>query len=447
MQCGYPQWFFAVRCDWVFPAIVFHSADTVLTPAGKSKGDAMKGVELTDKFLAGFEVPAGKSREIVWDTKVAGFGVLVMRDGHRSFLVQYRVGRRSRRMHLGAIAKVKDARNQAMGVLGKVRAGKALGEVVDPVEDRRRERSKDGTTLKAIAADYLAQKKGLRTIAQRKDDFERLIVPKLGNRQIDDIRRSDITRLLDDIAKNNGPVMADRILGVLRNLFNWHAARSDDYRSPIVRGMARTKAHERKRHRILTPEEIQAIWKAAEDTPGPFGVYVRFTFLMACRRTESAQLHRRELVIVTPERGKPYVRWTLPAARAKPKVDIVLPLSGPAAALLDSLPNAGGYLFTTDGKRPIAGWNVWKRQLDKASGVTGWRLHDLRRTARTLLSQAGVLPDHAERCLGHVIGGVRGVYDRFQYEAEKRDGFERLAALIGRMVDPQSNVVGFPVAS
>jgi hypothetical protein len=73
--------------------------------------------------------------------------------------------------------------------------------------------------------------------------------------------------------------------------------------------------------------------------------------------------------------------------------------------------------------------------------VTGWTLHDLRRTARSLMSRAGILSDHAERCLGHVIGGVRGVYDRHEFHAEKKRAYEALAAQIERIVNPQDNVV------
>jgi integrase len=74
--------------------------------------------------------------------------------------------------------------------------------------------------------------------------------------------------------------------------------------------------------------------------------------------------------------------------------------------------------------------------IDKASGVTGWRLHDARRTARSLMSRAGVNSDHAERCLGHVIGGVRGIYDRHEYQAEKAHALEMLAHQVALIVDP-----------
>jgi integrase len=84
-----------------------------------------------------------------------------------------------------------------------------------------------------------------------------------------------------------------------------------------------------------------------------------------------------------------------------------------------------------------------KLAFDKLSGVAEWRLHDLRRTARSLMSRAGVLSEHAERVLGHVIPGVEGVYDRHKYFDEKADALRKLAALIERIVDPPAadNVV------
>jgi integrase len=100
--------------------------------------------------------------------------------------------------------------------------------------------------------------------------------------------------------------------------------------------------------------------------------------------------------------------------------------------VLAEIPRIEGceFVFTTNGQRPISGFNSFKLRFDLACGVKNWRLHDLRRTSRSLMSRAGVDPDIAERCLGHVIPGVRGVYDRHRYLDEMRNAFERLAALI-----------------
>jgi integrase len=127
--------------------------------------------------------------------------------------------------------------------------------------------------------------------------------------------------------------------------------------------------------------------------------------------------------------------WTLPAHRNKKTNETLLrPLNKSAMAILTALPRHGVYVFTIDGDKPIQGFSVPKKRLDAASRVTGWTIHDLRRTARSLMSRAGVPSDHAELCLGHIIPGVRGVYDRHAYHAEKAAAFERLAALVAEIV-------------
>jgi integrase len=120
-----------------------------------------------------------------------------------------------------------------------------------------------------------------------------------------------------------------------------------------------------------------------------------------------------------------------------------VPLSKAAQAVLNALPviGDGKFVFSHDGERPVGGFSKFKAKLDQLSGVTGWGLHDARRTARTLLSRAGVNADIAERCLGHVIGEVRETYDRYEYLPEKADAFEALAAQIERILNPQENVV------
>jgi integrase len=132
--------------------------------------------------------------------------------------------------------------------------------------------------------------------------------------------------------------------------------------------------------------------------------------------------------------------WLLPAARNKTKIDLARPLS---AAALSVLPvGRSEYVFVSPtGARPIANFTHLKERFDEACGVRGWRLHDLRRTARSLMSRAGVPTDHAERCLGHVIGGVRGIYDCWKYLPEKRAAYDKLADLIERIVNPPAGVV------
>jgi integrase len=275
-------------------------------------------------------------------------------------------------------------------------------------------------TLRAIVAEWFAHEgRGLRTGAYRLATLERLVLPTLGDRPIAEVRRSDIVRVLDQV---DGAVMADQTLGYLRRVLNWHAARSDDFHSPIVRGMGRAApSSERARERTLSDDELGAVWRASL-AAGEYGALLRFLLLTGARRSEAAGLTPRELVGGV---------WTLPAARNKTKSELGRPLSAEAIACL---PSSGAWAFRGN-------WTGRKARFDAACGVADWTLHDLRRTARTLLSRAGVSADVAERCLGHVIPGVRGVYDRHRYLDEMARAYAALAAQIDRIVNPSDNVV------
>jgi integrase len=289
-------------------------------------------------------------------------------------------------------------------------------------------------TLRDICEEWLGREAaGLRTGEARKATLVNHVYPALGDRPIEDIRRNEIARMLDAIQDTAGPSAADMALAAVRRVFNWYATRNDDFRSPIVRGMARTKPHERARQRILTDDELRLVWRTAEGQ-GAFGRLVRFLLLTAARRTEAAGMAWAELD------GS---EWLLPTIRNKTKVDLLRPLPKAALNVIGAKPDGAVFVFSSDGgATALCGYSKLKGYFDKATGpMPNWGLHDLRRTARSLMSRAGVQSDHAERVLGHVIGGVRGVYDRHEYRDEKQDALEKLARQIDRILHPRPTSV------
>jgi len=385
--------------------------------------------KLTPAFVA--RVTPADTNQVYWDTEQRGFGLLVLPSGQKRYVIQYRAFGRSRRMTFKPGLTLTDARKEAKAKLGDVAKG------VDPLAEKRRQEGAATNTLRAVTEEYMKREGAkLRSVDSRKATFERLIFPVLGARQIDDIRRSDIVRLLDKVEDERGPSMAHLVLAYISKVMNWHASRDDEFRSPIVRGMGRIKPADHARERVLTDEELRAIWQAAESATGPFGSFVRFALLTATRRNEAAHMRRDEL-----SNGD----WIIPAERMKGKKghkrDHLVPLSAAAKAIIDDLPVLGPFVFTANGRRPIRGFATFKADFDRRCGVTGWRIHDLRRTARSLMSRAGVGADIAERCLAHVIGGVRGVYDRHAYRDEKAHAFAVLAALVERIVKPPADNV------
>src|SRR5262245_49269647 len=371
-----------------------------------------------------YEVPDGAQR---------GLLLCVFPSGQKSFIVRYRFGGRKRKLTLGGVG-LAAARKAAAAALYEVHEGR------DPclVKQDTKTKAADSAanTVQAICKKYLAAKDGgakLRTVAEREKTFERLVYPALGAVPIDALKRSQVVALLDRIQNRSGDRMADATLAYLRKVFNWHARRVDDFRTPLVKGMGRYNATERARSRTLSDAELRAIWNASE-AGKPFHTYLRFLLLTGCRRNEARLLRWDEI----DGKGD----WTLPASKNKTRVDFVRPLSKAARALLREVPriDGGPLVFTTDGHRPLS-LSKPKVAFDRACGVTGWTLHDCRRSARTWMSRAGVAPDHAERCLGHKIRGVRGVYDKHEFSSEKAHAFEALSALVDRIVNPPPAVV------
>jgi integrase len=437
----------------------------------------------------------GTARKEIPEGGARGLYLVIQPSGVKSFAVRYRLNGKPQKLTLGrwrapddpmeATASTDPKVGEAISLASarKLAADTLLqaGRGRDPVASKRQvkqeRRRAAENTFRAIAEQYLRRECGmradsngnvtfdrtkLRSGAERYRVLKRQVFSSIGDLPIIDIKKSDIVRLLDKIESGElksdhgdlmkgGPVQADRTLALIRKIMNWHAVRSDDYRPPIVRGMARVKANERARSRILNDHELRAIWKAAEAGAGPFDRLVQFLLLTGARRSEAAEMIWAEVEGAD---------WTLPAARNKVKKDLVRPLSEAARAVLATRPRIEGcpYVFSS-GQKALAGYSRFKINLDeavlkklreedaKAEALSHWTLHDLRRTARSLMSRARVDSDHAERCLGHVIGGVKGIYDRHTYHAEIGQAYEVLAALIERIVHPApANVVSIAEA-
>jgi integrase len=380
-----------------------------------------------------------------------GLRICVFPSGKKSYVLRYRFRGTQKKLTLGRCLiegkgegepteapelstplSLAAARELATKALRQARAGH------DPVAAKRKQRqeelAKESDTFRAVSEEYLRREgPRMRTVGQRKADLE-LFYPALGRLPLDQIRRGQFARVLDHVADERGEVRSDRALSALRTMLRWHSRRSE-YIDVLAPGGRRTSTSERARSRILTDDELRRVWTAAEQDQGPFGAFVRFVLLTATRRSEAGACCRSEL----SDDGK---TWIIPGARYKNGKDTLIPLSRVAQQIIAHQPVlAGDFVFTVDGRHALGGFAERKAAFDQACGVTGWVIHDLRRTARTLLSRAGISADIGERCLGHVIGGVRGTYDRHEYQDEKTRAFEALAAQIERIVRPPADTV------
>ncbi|MGB3445211.1 MAG: site-specific integrase [Xanthobacteraceae bacterium] len=392
--------------------------------------------------------------QIIADGEIKGFVARKLSSGKVTFGYRYRDAAGKQKWHaLGLMGSItaEEARTLAKKRAGEVADGR------DPSAEKvtaKAEAAKAGraasNTVNAILDDFVKRHASkLRSEDQITSALDRFVRPRIGESSIYELKRRQIVEMLDAVEDKAGPVMADRTLAHLRKAFNWQAARDDDFLSPIVRGMARTKPKERARKRVLTDDEIRDIWQALEtaDVPSCYPRYIKMLLLTMTRRNESADMSAAEV------EGD---LWTIPGERYKNKLDHVIPLSPDAKTLIGAKPEGfkGNNWFgfsTTDGARPFSGFSKAKKALDaeiakrrKAEGrakMPHWTLHDLRRTARTLMSRAKVPEDHAERAMGHVIAGVRGTYDRYSFLDEKREAFQKLADLVAIILKPPADNV------
>jgi len=379
---------------------------------------------------------AGKTRREIPDPGASNLYVVIQPSGKKSFAVRYRVAGRPRKLTLSRGLSLAAARKLAADALLAVEQGR------DPAESKKETRAKlkaaEADTVQALCENYLKREGAkLRTEHARKLVLERLIFPEIGGKPLTELKRGDITRLLDKIEDTNGTKMADLALAYIRKVFSWHAGRVDDFNSPIVKGMSRYDAKANEGTRVLSDDELQKIWAATEPSknpPQPFHALIRFLLLTGARRSEANLLPWSEL----SADGKV---WTLTSARNKVKTELVRPLSKAAQSVLASVPPIEGAKFVFGrGHKPMH-LSAPTVALKTATGTNGWRIHDLRRTSRSLMSRAGVPADHAERCLGHSLGAIRKIYDKHKYEAEMLAAYEALATLIDNIVTPRDNVV------
>jgi integrase len=389
---------------------------------------------------------AGAKDTFLWDLEVKGFGVKVTPAGSKVYFVQYRIGGRgapTRRVTIGKHGSPWTpalARKRARWVLGEVAAGR------DPANEARSARLARVNTFEAVAAEFIERyvKRRHRRARETEQAVQRKLVAQWGSRPIADIGRSDILRLLDHEMDLGRPRTANKVLALVRKLFNWAVERGVVETSPVA-GM-RAPARETSRDRVLDEQELGRIWKAAEAMGWPWAGLIHLLTATAQRRNEVAQLSWDELDLSRR-------LWTLPAGRTKAGNTHDVPLSNLALSTLHGLPRVDGAELVFPASRvgsanAVSGFSKMKKRLDELSGVGAWRLHDLRRSAASVMAALGYPPHVIAGVLNHTPGSVMGigaVYVRHRFLDERRAALDAWGRHIERIVTGTSaQVVALP---
>lgn len=373
--------------------------------------------KLTDKGVEKAAAPT-KGRTEIWDSLLPGFGLRITDRGIKSFIVMYRVNGRQRRMTLGRYParSLADARVKARDALDLVDHG------IDPAEqpETQRDEASIGDTVGLVAADFIERyaKPKNRSWAETKRVIDRYIIPAWGDRSVTEIRRRDVIKLIDSVMDRGRPYMANRLLANVRRFFNWCIERDLIEMSPA--SGVKPPGREIARDRVLADPEISSTWNACKALGWPFGPMFQFMLATAQRRNEVATMKWED---VDFDRRI----WNLPREMTKSDRAHSVPLSEIAVSILNSVPQTGDLVFTSNGRTPVSGFSKAKKRCDEISGVSDWRLHDLRRTATSGMARLGVALHVVERIMNHssgIVSGVAAVYNRYGYEREMREALD-----------------------
>lgn len=401
-------------------------------------------MKLTDTKIASLKLEAGKTDQIFFDDEIPGFGVRIRDGGSRKFVLHYRIGGNQRRYTVGAVGvlKLEEARRRARKALVDVDDGK------DPAAQKATAREEAKHSFKSVLDEYLKVLEARIEKGELKprsyEEIERHLTKHwkpLHKLVISSINRATIATRLREIAKNHGPVAADRSRSYVSTFFGWAIGEGICQTNPVD-GTNKHAGEYVERERSLIRmdgekpnyDDLVAVWKGLPDNE--YGKIVKLLILTLCRRDEIGSLERAEI-----DREARLIR--LPGARTKNGREHIVPLSEAALAVLDTIPEREGRdLVFGYGKGGYSGWSKSKKELDELAPLKQpWTLHDLRRTGRTGLGLLGVAPHVAEAVLNHLPPKLMRVYDKNKYEKEKREALDLWAAHLMRLVSGEASNV------
>ncbi len=391
----------------------------------------MPNKNLTAAFVE--KVKSNGKRTDYFDTSLPGFSLRVSENGVKSWCVSYRFAGKWTRHTFGAfpVIKLSEAREMARDALHDVVHG------INPATKKKTERCAD--TFDYLANEYLERHAKIKKRSWREDAriLKTDLLPAFGGMRAKDISRRDVRTLLDRKAAT-APIMANRIRATLRKIFNWGIAAEIIDGNPVF--LVPAPGRERQRDRVLTEDEIKTIWKALE-----------------ADKTSGDSMHRREkllsaaiskLRLLTAQRGGEVMGmewseidgdwWTIPGEKTKNGLAHRVPLTAPALRILAEVRSAfagSRFVFPSPKRddRPIRNPQKALERIQKATEI-GFVGHDFRRTAASHMTGMGIPRLTVKKILNHVEREVTAVYDRYSYDAEKREALEAWSKRLMLMV-------------
>jgi len=377
--------------------------------------------KLTDRFVDSLKPEDGKRLEVN-DTQEIGLHLRVGANGSKKWSIRITAPSGKKvRTPLGEYpaVRVAEAREEAREMKKQIRKG------FDPAQAKKD--AQDAISLEEGLELYDSAKlSALRTRHATKRDLKRDFGP-LMKLKVYSISSRQIADIIDKKAKKS-PVMARRLHAYGRAWFKWLAGRQHIETNPF--DVLEAPGKEQARERVLSQEEVGAIWNACGEIGGLFAHCIRVLLLTGQRRDEVAGMRCDELDLVNKT-------WIVPSDRSKTGRALKVPLPDQAVSEIETAQSKSGgdnLVFSTTGATPISGFSRAKTRLDiatqqlleqaavdrgdKSTPLPNWRLHDFRRTMVSTMADMGIDPTVADRCLNHKASATMSTVQRVYQQSD-----------------------------
>ena len=338
--------------------------------------------------------PPEKGRKSYGD--INGLSLRVTSTNHKSWSIQYRVNGRKMRLTLGnyPTLSLKDARQLTTEKLNSIYKG----------QDPQNEKNEAKVNNFAYFVE-LYMEKHVRVNLKSRYEVERIFnnyfVSKLGRIAINQITKQHILRITDDLVAKGKGVQANRLLSYIKSMFKWCVQR--DYLTINAIDSLVKPYKEKSRDRVLTLQEIKAIYEACSQVDPIQGYLIKFLILSGQRINEITNLKWSDI------KGESF---EIPKELSKNMHKIITPLTIHMKSILSKMSQRDTYIFSYDGSKPLNCFNQLKKRLISYSGVTNWTYHDFRRSMGTFLGDHGFNKDKIMTVLNHTDSSVTSIYNR-----------------------------------
>lgn len=355
---------------------------------------------------------------------------------------RYRFAGKQRVMNIGSYRDVSLA--DARKIAKEYRARVSLGyDVAGEKQERKREAvakieaEKNAYTMARLADEFFQKRvlgiwKHPNIVRAR---IEKDIKPAIGHLRVEAVTPRDIEALLQSVVKRGAPTMANDVLRWLKRIFN-HAIKMQiiTHNPALAFEIADAGGQEKARKRNLTRDELAKLFLAMKTAKGfsiENEISIKLLLALAVRKGELIGAKWDEFNL---DEGL----WYLPEARTKTSAAITIPLSGQVVLWLKDLKRLScGSEYVLPARKmqdrmiPHISESTLSVAMSKVKhGLEPFTIHDMRRTAKTLLGSLGVQPHISERCLNHKIKGVEGIYDGYDYFEERKVALKALSDLL-----------------